>query len=548
VRWPEQSTKGDILVRVADLTWRIQSALAQGILHGNGSYAALVSYDSPWDITSVPESTHDYYRNTTFGAEAATIYWLEKHGYDVSYCSCADFEQMTENNLLVNYNVLLSAGDDHYWTPGMRAAYHKARADGIHAVFLSASAGQRTVHWSAGGNHSCTTRSERRSFTINMTDLAESRPETPISIKRHPISSQQPHSAANVSTVCVQQQLVALARDHNCHRTGHHGSTGTAISDTISASRPATTFTAGFVEWGMALSDHASSHNATMRREVQQATLDLLADMGVLPGAFKNSSDRLFPPLVQPTLPAQHAPPTSVIQHVKFEMTPRGNAVKVVGRAEAQDGGEVAAVEVSLDGGASWHLADGSARWHFIHYFVAASSQAPKPVALRRYPEGECHTVASYRAEQFEEGALYSGECTAPAHAGNLRQAHSGSALQLLIMTRATGGLGSKEAADPLHALCAVHSPKLAEVLPTHNRSHAHSAHFETHSGKLFVDTVAPNAVLLKVVGANLCATPVSTEDLVPNRNVLIVVQAAAILMLLCGALIKLKVWRWIAQ
>jgi hypothetical protein len=286
---------------------------------------------------------------------------------------------------------------------------------------------------------------------------------------------------------------------------------------------------------------------------VQQATLDLLASMGVLPGSFRNSSDEPSPPLTYPSIPVQRTPPRSIIQHVKFEVTPRGNAVKVVGRAEAaQDGGNIASVDVSLDGGASWHVAEGSARWHFIHYFaptasIQMQSARPATTALKN-PVNICHTETSYRIAQFDQGALYGGECKVHVPASNFRpSANRGAALSLLIMTRATDELGSLESADPLPALCAVHTPKFAEVLPSHNRSHAHSAHFETHSGTLYIDAVAPNAVLLKVVGADLCTTLGAVDDLVPNRNVLIVVQVAAMLMLLCGALVKAKAWRWIA-
>jgi hypothetical protein len=56
----------------------------------------------------------------------------------------------------------------------------------------------------------------------------------------------------------------------------------------------------------------------------------------------------------------------------------RGAAIAVSGRATDAGGGAVAGVEVSLDGGATWHPARGRERWSYEGRVPASG-----PVALR---------------------------------------------------------------------------------------------------------------------------------------------------------------------
>jgi len=82
---------------------------------------------------------------------------------------------------------------------------------------------------------------------------------------------------------------------------------------------------------------------------LQQATVNLFADMNVQPGSLQ-------PGLVSATASTITTPPTSVVtappSGTKF-LT--GSQVTISGTAKAVTGAVVAGVEVSLDGGATWH-------------------------------------------------------------------------------------------------------------------------------------------------------------------------------------------------
>lgn len=84
-------------------------------------------------------------------------------------------------------------------------------------------------------------------------------------------------------------------------------------------------------------------------RDIQQATMNVFADMGVLPGAMQS------PELVLPSATRDRTPPRSVGK-ITCQGEPLPGAV-VSGQVE-DDEGVAAAVEVSEDGGKTWHPAD----------------------------------------------------------------------------------------------------------------------------------------------------------------------------------------------
>jgi hypothetical protein len=96
-----------------------------------------VSLNRPW-FNRLPRLRGGQHQNFLFGSEFPLIYWLEKHGYDVSYASSYDIERMhSQNQIGDRYKVLLSVGHDEYWTGSMRRAYEKSREQGVHLAFLS---------------------------------------------------------------------------------------------------------------------------------------------------------------------------------------------------------------------------------------------------------------------------------------------------------------------------------------------------------------------------------------------------------------------------
>jgi len=90
-------------------------------------------------------------------------------------------------------------------------------------------------------------------------------------------------------------------------------------------------------------------------RNIQQATLNLFADMGVQPTTMQHD-------LIRARASDDEDPPTSRIDEPTAGTTVTG-PLSITGTASDDGGGRVAAVEVSVDGGATWHPAVGRDRW-----------------------------------------------------------------------------------------------------------------------------------------------------------------------------------------
>jgi Bacterial Ig domain len=69
------------------------------------------------------------------GWEANLVRWLEREGYDVSYCTSLDTH--SNSNLLSNHKAFIAMGHDEYWSYPMRWNIQAARDSGVNLAFLS---------------------------------------------------------------------------------------------------------------------------------------------------------------------------------------------------------------------------------------------------------------------------------------------------------------------------------------------------------------------------------------------------------------------------
>jgi len=92
-------------------------------------------------------------------------------------------------------------------------------------------------------------------------------------------------------------------------------------------------------------------------RIVQQATVNLFADMGIQPKNLQRD-------LVPATQSTDKAAPVSKITFPTDGAMLPGVVASIKGTA-SDAGGAVAAVEVSMDGGKTWHRAEGTDRWSY---------------------------------------------------------------------------------------------------------------------------------------------------------------------------------------
>lgn len=145
--------KQDMLFKTADTTWVAYNRYGDYNLYRGTSFAwskpdtraDKASYNRPFSNRMAQPMGYEI--NFVFGAEYPMIYWLEKHGYDVSYCASQDVETMHQDGTLLNYKTILSVGHDEYWTGGMKAAHEHARDHGVHLAFFSGNEAFWRVVW-----------------------------------------------------------------------------------------------------------------------------------------------------------------------------------------------------------------------------------------------------------------------------------------------------------------------------------------------------------------------------------------------------------------
>ena len=93
-------------------------------------------------------------------------------------------------------------------------------------------------------------------------------------------------------------------------------------------------------------------------RAIQQAMVNLFADMGIQPA-------NLEPDLVPATPSTDKTAPLSKIASPADGTTVADGTVTIAGTASDAGGGVVAGVEVSVDGGKTWHPATGTGQWTY---------------------------------------------------------------------------------------------------------------------------------------------------------------------------------------
>src|SRR6267142_2155385 len=114
-------------------------------------------------------------------------------------------------------------------------------------------------------------------------------------------------------------------------------------------------FGAGTVQWSWGLDAVHDRLPATPDRAMQQATVNLLADMGAQPQSLQLGADGT--PLVAASMSADiFAPSSTITSPASGASVPSGGRVAINVSATEHGGGAVAGVEVSVDG-ATWHPA-----------------------------------------------------------------------------------------------------------------------------------------------------------------------------------------------
>ncbi|MFB3819491.1 MAG: N,N-dimethylformamidase beta subunit family domain-containing protein, partial [Candidatus Methylomirabilales bacterium] len=117
-------------------------------------------------------------------------------------------------------------------------------------------------------------------------------------------------------------------------------------------------FGAGTVQWSWGLDADHDRPGPPADLRMQQATVNLFADMGVQPGTLQAG-------LVAATQTTDTTAPTTVITSPAAGAAVQAGVPITISGTASDAGGRVAGVEVSVDGGATWERAAGRESWSF---------------------------------------------------------------------------------------------------------------------------------------------------------------------------------------
>jgi hypothetical protein len=378
-----------------------------------GAYkgAFKVSYNRPFNFNADSGRANPYY------AEYPMIRFLEANGYDVSYISGADVDR--SRALLLNHKLFISSGHDEYWSKAQRANVQAARDAGVNLAFFSGNEMFWKTRWESSIDGSAT--AYRTLVTYKETHFdAPTDPQDPSTwtgtwedprfsppadggLPPNALTGQNFLVNAGTSDIVVPAQDAKLRLWRNTaaasltsgqsldlgHGAGTLGyewdedadngfrppgvvdlssttvsnvqpftdygtntGTGTATHNLTLYRAPsgALVFGSGTVQWSWGL-DSENIGGKAPDQNMQQATVNLLADMGSQPFAP-------LPGLVTASASTDATPPSSTVTSPAPAANFQDSAtVTIAGTASDAGGGVVGGVEVSTDGGSTWHRA-----------------------------------------------------------------------------------------------------------------------------------------------------------------------------------------------
>jgi len=408
--------QSDLLVETSDTTWQAHNAYGgSSLFEGPTGRAYKVSYNRPFTTRA------DSPRHWLLQAEYPMLRWLEANGYNVSYTTAHDTDRTGAE--VLEHKAFLSLGYDEFWSAAQRTHVEAARAAGVHLAFFGAKTSFWKHRWENAfdGADRRTLVSYRETLDNSKLDPAADqwtgtwrdprfsppadggRPEQALTgvafaVNAGGVSTIEVPAAYSrlrfwrntaIATLAADQigllpagtlsdewdeappvgqpsGLLAMSYTRRAvpNRLLDFGSTyGTgAGTHTLTVYRDvashALVFAAGTAHWSWGLDRWPDRAVASLDLRMQQATLNLLTDMGAQPSTPQ-------PGLIVSTPGDDNTPPLSVITApAAGAMLPSGAPVMITGTA-SDNGGNVAVVEVSTDGGATWTTAAGTTNWSF---------------------------------------------------------------------------------------------------------------------------------------------------------------------------------------
>ena len=413
----------DLYLQLPDANWQAYNAYGGASLYdGNTTYeqghAVKVSYNRPIFPYNVLFNTDGRGANWYMNAEYPMIRWLERNGYDITYTSCNDVAR--NGYKILNHKVFVSIGHDEYWSKSMRDNVEAARDAGVHLAFFSGNEvywktrwedtfngedrtlvcykeglmgngnlGERvcgfkcdgtsaewTGLWRTGGDYDAGKPENALTGQISWT---EAPPDGSIKVPSYykKLRFWRHTSIPNMSdgqTTVLGSNTLGFEWDFEQEqykdfypkgRMTLSSTTYNGLTHKLSLYRHpggALVFGAGTVQWSWGLDSKHWGGDPEVNKNMQQCTVNLFADMGVQPYTLQSN-------LTATTASTDNIAPTSIITSPPNGSTFAARApVTITGTAT--DAQVVAGVEVSVDGGVTWNVAeldklDGNVNWTY---------------------------------------------------------------------------------------------------------------------------------------------------------------------------------------
>lgn len=412
-----ESSTSDILVQTSDPTWHAYNLYGGSDFYSGAANgrAYKISYNRPF-ATRAGIEARDFY----FGAEYPLVRFLERNGYDVSYFSGVDTARhgnlLTNHNVFMSVghdeywsgaqranveaardagvNLQFLSGNEMYW----RTRYEASSTGGNNYRTLvsyketwSGAKIDPSPEWTG------TWRDPRFASTENGAGLPENgvtgtayvvnSVDYPVTVSAaegkmrmwrdtglstmaagsktalapHTVGYESNEDLPNgfrppglihlsTTTGAVPEYLQDFGSTVAPGQTTHH----TTMYKAASGAR---VFSAGSVQWTWGLDEWHDGDGAAADPRMQQAQVNLLADMDALPTTLMST-------LTMPTAPKDTTAPTVAVTSAPSGTVKNGEKITVSGTASDSQG-IIAAVEYSFDAGRTWKLAQGTSNWTF---------------------------------------------------------------------------------------------------------------------------------------------------------------------------------------
>ncbi|HEY6506170.1 MAG TPA: N,N-dimethylformamidase beta subunit family domain-containing protein, partial [Chitinophagaceae bacterium] len=417
----DDASNSDLFFQASDATWQAYNAYGGGSLYTGATslpagHASKVSYNRPF-LTRAGGGGGGANEDWIFNAEYPMIRFLEKNGYNVTYTTNIDAARF--GSLILNHKVFLSVGHDEYWSAEQRANVEAARNAGVHLAFFSGNEVYWKTRWENStdvsntpyrtlvcykegtlGENVCGSKCDPTSI---WTGLWRDGAAYDAGLPENALSGQigWEHSSGaievpsdykdlrfwrNTSIASLGSGNIATLPDGtlgyewnfeqypNSYPAGRITLSSTTVNGNTHKlslyrhSSGALVFGAGTIQWSWGLDDQHDGGNLPPSQDMQQATVNLFADMGVQPATLQAG---LTPATQSTDILAPVAGITSLAHNASVVIN---TPVIISGTAnDISSGGTVAGVEISIDGG-PWTTVTGTTNWSYSWTPVLAGS------------------------------------------------------------------------------------------------------------------------------------------------------------------------------